>query len=51
MQVSVYTKVRCPFCGYAMPLYIGPDTVCWGLVVRCKGQHCKRLFEIRTKAR
>lgn len=51
MTVPVYTKVRCPYCGYEMPIYIGPTSVCRGVLVRCKGQHCKRLFEIRTKAR
>lgn len=42
-------KVKCPHCGYEMPLQYTKNAVCRGVFVRCKGKHCKRLFEIRIE--
>ena len=42
-------KLKCPFCGYEMPVYLAPDAKCAGVFVRCKGRNCKKLFEIRVK--
>ena len=42
-------KLKCPFCGYEMPVYLTPDAKCAGVFVRCKGRNCKKLFEIRVK--
>ena len=39
-------KVKCPWCGYEMPLTYRDDAVCRGVFVRCKGRSCKRIFEI-----
>ena len=40
-------KVRCPFCGYRMPVELTPDAVARGVFVKCKGRGCGRVFEIR----
>lgn len=40
-------KVRCPYCGYEMPVFRDRDAVCRGLWIRCKGRSCGRVFEIR----
>lgn len=44
-------KVRCPFCGYAMPIFRLPDAECQGVYVKCKGRNCGREFEIKIKAK
>lgn len=41
-------KVRCPFCGYENPIMYDPvAAICRGVTFRCKGKHCKKLFEIK----
>lgn len=40
-------KVKCPKCGYKMPIEIGENAICKGLFVKCKGTHCKHRFEIK----
>lgn len=42
-------KVKCPFCGYEMPVYKSEKAVCKGVFVYCKGRGCKKMFEILTK--
>lgn len=42
-------KLKCPFCGYEMPVYLAPYAKCAGVFVRCKGRKCKKQFEIRVK--
>lgn len=42
-------KVKCPYCGYEMPLIITEKAVCQGIIVRCKGRNCKKTFEVRVK--
>lgn len=44
-------KVRCPFCGYEMPLTCRQDAVCMGVFIRCKGRRCKKIFEIKIEAK
>lgn len=44
----VLRKIRCPFCGYEMPVLYGEKAECRGIFAKCKGRNCKRLFEIRT---
>ena len=39
-------RVRCPFCGYRMPVEAPPGAVAKGLYVKCKGRDCRRRFEI-----
>lgn len=42
-------KVRCPHCGYIMPLLILHDAECHGLKVKCKNSKCKKEFEVKIK--
>ncbi|MEG2020958.1 MAG: hypothetical protein RR087_04230 [Oscillospiraceae bacterium] len=42
-------KVKCPFCGYKMPITYDCDAVSKGVFVRCKGKKCKKIFEIETQ--
>jgi len=42
-------QVRCPYCGYKMPVYYGSKADCKGVHVTCKGRNCKKEFEIRIE--
>lgn len=42
-------KVRCPYCGYEMPIFVKSPAVCRGLFTKCKGRHCKKEFEIKVE--
>lgn len=42
-------KVQCPYCGYKMPLTKNETAECNGIFVRCKGQKCKKVFEVKIK--
>ncbi len=39
-------KIRCPYCGYQMPIKRDKEAVCRGLRVQCKARNCKKEFEI-----
>lgn len=41
-------KVKCPYCGYEMPMSY-EQAECKGLVVKCKGRNCKKEFEIKIE--
>lgn len=40
-------NVKCPYCGYIMPIKVSSDAECKGVWVRCKGRNCKKIFEIK----
>ena len=42
-------KVRCPFCGYMMPIVVLPEAECKGITAKCKNKKCKKEFEIKIK--
>ncbi len=42
-------RVRCPHCGYMMPLVILPGAQCYGITARCKNKNCKKEFEVKVK--
>jgi hypothetical protein len=44
---EVMKKVKCPFCGYEMPIFYDKDSVANGIKTRCKGRNCKKEFEIK----
>ena len=45
-------KVKCPYCGYLMPIQFDPKTAkCRGVYVRCKGRNCKRIFEVKINTK
>ena len=39
-------RVKCPHCGYRMPIELSSDAVARGLFVKCKGRNCGKRFEI-----
>lgn len=43
------TQVRCPACGYRMPVFYEDGSESQGIYVTCKGRGCKKVFEIRIK--
>ena len=42
-------KIKCPYCGYQMPITFSKDAKCRGIFVKCKGKKCKKQFEIKIK--
>lgn len=40
-------KIKCPYCGYEMPVFAAPKAVSAGIFVRCKGRNCKKMFEVK----
>lgn len=44
-------KVRCPYCGYEMPVTYSREAACRGVFIRCKGRSCKKIFEIILPAK
>lgn len=44
-------KIKCPHCGYEMPLTYEKDANCKGLFIRCKGRKCKKIFEIKINVK
>lgn len=44
-------KVKCPYCGYEMPIFRSCAAQCKGLFVRCKGRSCGKLFEIKIETK
>lgn len=44
-------KVKCPYCGYEMPIFYDEKAVCRGLTIRCKGRNCRKEFEIKIRAK
>lgn len=49
IQKPTPIKVKCPYCGYEMPIFVKPPAVCRGVFAKCKGRHCKREFEIKVE--
>lgn len=46
----IIEKVKCPYCGYEMPVWYNPKTAeSKGVYIRCKGRDCRREFEIKIK--
>ena len=47
MQPSGRKKIKCPACGYEMPIFRTPEARCKGVFVKCKGRQCGKVFEIK----
>ena len=45
--MMIVDKIKCPYCGYVMPLKVDPDAKCKGVWIKCKGRNCKKEFEIK----
>lgn len=43
------TKVKCPECGYEMPVTYSAEAFCRGVFVSCKGRNCKCVFEVKIE--
>lgn len=46
-MVAIKKKVKCPYCGYQMPIEYDENAKARGIFVRCKGRNCKKKFEIK----
>lgn len=44
-------KVKCPYCGYEMPVFYTDSAQCKGVFIICKGRKCKKEFEIKLAVR
>lgn len=42
-------KIKCPYCGYEMPLTYEAEAVCRGIFIKCKGRKCGKIFEIKIE--
>lgn len=42
-------KIKCPYCGYKMPLFKGENSRCEGVFAKCKNPKCKKKFEIKIE--
>ncbi len=43
-------KIKCPFCGYKMPIERDKNAVCKGVFVKCKARNCGKEFEIKINS-
>lgn len=42
-------RVRCPRCGYEMPVFYSSKANCKGIWLKCKGRTCGQNFELKIK--
>lgn len=42
-------RVKCPECGYIMPIFFADQAECNGVMVSCKGRNCHSVFEVNIK--
>lgn len=42
-------KVKCPYCGYTMPVFYSPKAESYGVRIKCKGRRCGQTFEVKIK--
>lgn len=49
-EKSRMLRIKCPYCGYKMPVYFDPDKPPdeTGIYMRCKRRSCKRIFELKV---
>ena len=40
-------KVKCPYCGYEMPIFYDKTAQSDGVTVTCKGRKCHAVFTIK----
>lgn len=40
-------KIKCPYCGYTMPVRFNDTSFSKGVFIKCKGKNCKQVFEIK----
>lgn len=44
-------KIKCPYCGYVMPLTRTKARCAEAFFIKCKGRRCGRIFEIKIPER
>lgn len=44
-------KIKCPYCGYEMPVTYAEGALAKGVFVICKGRNCKKKFEIKINTK
>lgn len=49
--MSKLKKIRCPFCGYQMPIFFSDGAECKEVFAKCKGRNCKKIFEIKISVK
>lgn len=49
MDKKAQMQVKCPKCGYKMPIFYDTDAESVGIHIVCKGRNCKNVFEVRIK--
>lgn len=52
MEEAMHEKkmqVKCPVCGYKMPVFYDKNAASHGLLIACKGRNCKTVFEIKIR--
>lgn len=42
-------KVKCPYCGYKLPLFKTNTAECKGVYIKCKNPKCRKEFEIKIE--
>lgn len=42
-------RVKCPYCGYSMPIFYRESAESSGIIVKCKGRNCGKEFEVRIR--
>lgn len=41
-------RIKCPYCGYSMPLFYTEKAMAAGITAKCKGRNCGKEFEIKV---
>lgn len=42
-------RIKCPYCGYSMPIFYTEKACGSGIIAKCKGRNCGKIFEIKVK--
>lgn len=42
-------RVKCPYCGYSLPVWYGEKAAASDVWIQCKGKHCKKMIEIKIE--
>ncbi|MCB6661604.1 MULTISPECIES: hypothetical protein [Eubacterium] len=48
-MIGIEKRIKCPYCGYKMPLSLALDAESKGVFAICKGRNCGKIFEIKVK--
>ena len=49
LVIGIEKRIKCPYCGYKMPLSLALDAESKGVFAICKGRNCGKIFEIKVK--